>query len=343
MSASSRRPVITLLTDYGTTDEFVGVLHGVIAMICPDARVIDLTHGIGRHDIRSGATILAQSLPYLPVGVHLAVVDPTVGGDRRAVALRLAGGRMLVGPDNGLLWPASQAGGGVEQAVEISQSRWRSEPVSATFHGRDHLRAGHCSSRCRGAVRPGRCAARPLAAGPRGGTAGPNRGRRASRDSVNNTDRFGNVQLGAAPEDTRGLGVEFGDGLACGSVGRVLRATYGRTFSDVSRGRVARVRGLRPHARARGQPWQRRAAGTGPALRRSRCAQPDDGVSSEKPRQSKRVHLRRTESTNTVARDLAARGAPHGTLVTAASNPPVAAVRAAAGARRRARRCCAPG
>ena len=113
-------------------------MHGVIAGICPDARVIDLTHGIPRQDVRAGATVLARALPYMPAGVHLAVVDPDVGAQRRALALRTAEeGRLLVGPDNGLLTPAAERFGGVAEAVEISASPWRLEPVSATFHGRD--------------------------------------------------------------------------------------------------------------------------------------------------------------------------------------------------------------
>ena len=111
------RPAITFLSDYGLTDDFVGVCHAVIAGACPDARVIDLTHGVPRGDVRAGALILHGALPYLPVGVHLAVVDPGVGSDRRAVAVGLADGRVLVGPDNGLLWLASERAGGVVEAV----------------------------------------------------------------------------------------------------------------------------------------------------------------------------------------------------------------------------------
>jgi hypothetical protein len=96
-------PVITFLSDYGLGDEFTGVCHGVIATICPQARVIDITHGVPRHDVRAGALMLRAALPFMPVGVHLAVVDPDVGAERRAVALRLKDRRMLVGPDNGLL------------------------------------------------------------------------------------------------------------------------------------------------------------------------------------------------------------------------------------------------
>jgi S-adenosylmethionine hydrolase len=129
--------VITFLSDYGLSDDFVGVCHGVIATLCPQARVVDITHGIPAHDVRAGAVVLREALAYMPLGVHLAIVDPGVGGDRRAVALRLVDGRLLIGPDNGLLWPAAQAGGGPVQAVDIGGSRFALEPVSATFHGRD--------------------------------------------------------------------------------------------------------------------------------------------------------------------------------------------------------------
>jgi S-adenosylmethionine hydrolase len=131
-------PVITFLTDYGHDDDFVGVCHGVMVGIAPDARIIDVTHGIPRHDVRSGAIVLRRSLPYMPAGVHIAVVDPDVGGQRRAVALRTEQeDRILVGPDNGLLMPAAERLGGVAEAVEVSRSKHRLEPAAATFHGRD--------------------------------------------------------------------------------------------------------------------------------------------------------------------------------------------------------------
>ena len=130
-------PFITFLSDYGLEDEFVGVCHGVIAGICPEAVVIDVTHGVPRGDVRSGAHILGNALRYLPRGVHLAVVDPGVGSERRGVALRLADDRFLVGPDNGLLSLAADAGGGIVEAVDIGASPFALQPVSATFHGRD--------------------------------------------------------------------------------------------------------------------------------------------------------------------------------------------------------------
>ncbi len=128
--------VVTFLSDYGPGDEYVGVVHGVIASIAPDARIIDLGHGVPPQDVRTGARRLARSLPFVPAGVHLAVVDPGVGGPRRAVALR-AGDRWLVGPDNGLLIDAAARFGGVARAYDVGATPWRLEPVSATFHGRD--------------------------------------------------------------------------------------------------------------------------------------------------------------------------------------------------------------
>ncbi len=232
-------PVITLLTDYGLADEFVGVCHGVIAGICPGARVIDLTHGIPRHDIRAGAVILADSLRFLPAGIHVAVVDPGVGSRRRAVALALAAGRILVGPDNGVLSLAAQAGGGVAGAVEISESPLRLEPVSATFHGRDifapvaaHLAAGvplgeagvpfdpdtlHGIELPPPAVEHGRLTATVLGA-----------------------DVFGNVQLAATSAEVEALGVRVGGRVQLHRVGagRAHAARFAESFADVATGEL---------------------------------------------------------------------------------------------------------
>ena len=130
--------VLTFLSDYGHDDDFVGVCHGVIARTAPDARVIDITHGIPRHDIRIRRARAAPRAALLPGGVHIAVVDPEVGAERRAVALRTAEeDRVLVGPDNGLLLPAAKRFGGVVEAVEIGRPSTVSSPTAATFHGRD--------------------------------------------------------------------------------------------------------------------------------------------------------------------------------------------------------------
>jgi S-adenosyl-L-methionine hydrolase (adenosine-forming) len=238
VSLTSRRAIITLLTDYGVADEFVGVLHGVIAGICPDADVIDLSHGVPPQDIRAGAAVLLHSLPFMPVGVHVAVVDPTVGSDRRAVALRLADGRILVGPDNGLLWPAAVAGGGVEQALEISASPWRLEPVSATFHGRDifaavaaHLAAGEQLDLAGQAFNPDQLVQleTPRASTESGVVLAP----------VIGVDGFGNVQLGAVHDDLESIGSGLGDRIELTlESGEMHVGTYALTFSDVSGGEL---------------------------------------------------------------------------------------------------------
>ncbi|MBQ1049369.1 SAM-dependent chlorinase/fluorinase [Micromonospora sp. C51] len=127
---------LSLTTDYGLVDGFVAVCHGVIARLAPALRVIDVTHLVPPGDIRRGAAVLAQTVPHLPPGVHVAVVDPGVGTNRRGVALGTPGG-LLVGPDNGLLLDAAEALGGVIEAVELTNPRWLAPRVSATFHGRD--------------------------------------------------------------------------------------------------------------------------------------------------------------------------------------------------------------
>jgi S-adenosylmethionine hydrolase len=129
---------ITFLSDYGLEDDFVGVCHAVITRIGPELRVVDLTHGLDRHDVRTAALVLRRALPFAAPGVHLAVVDPGVGAERRAIALRTTEeDRILVGPDNGLLSLAAQRFGGIAEVVDVARSPHRLEPVSATFHGRD--------------------------------------------------------------------------------------------------------------------------------------------------------------------------------------------------------------
>ncbi len=128
---------VTFLSDFGLQDDFVGTCHGVIKRIAPNAQIIDITHGIEPRQVLQGALVLANTLPYMPEGVHLAVVDPGVGGDRRPVVLRDAADRLYVGPDNGLLVPAAERFGGVAAGWELTNRAYALEPVSATFHGRD--------------------------------------------------------------------------------------------------------------------------------------------------------------------------------------------------------------
>jgi S-adenosyl-L-methionine hydrolase (adenosine-forming) len=223
---------ITFLSDYGLRDEFVGVVHAVIARECPGARVIDISHGVPRQSVLAGALMLRRALPYTTPGVHLAVVDPEVGARRRAVALRTAEeDRLLVGPDNGLLMPAAERFGGVLEAVEISHSPWRLEPVSATFHGRDlfapiaaRLAGGEALADAGTPVGTSELVALEL---PR-----PRRQDGALVAHVMVIDGFGNVQLDAAPAD---LGERLGHTIA---IGDGHSARYLRTFADAEPGEL---------------------------------------------------------------------------------------------------------
>ena len=133
-----RYDTVSFLSDFGTTDEFVGVVHSVIRDLAPHVRVIDLTHGVAPFDVRAGSLALARSISYVASGVVLAVVDPGVATTRRAIAVEVAGGEgVLVGPDNGLLAPAVALAGGAERAVELTDTRWHLPSPGATFAGRD--------------------------------------------------------------------------------------------------------------------------------------------------------------------------------------------------------------
>jgi S-adenosylmethionine hydrolase len=131
------RPFISLLTDFGLRDPSAAICRGVILGIAPEAEVLDISHEVRKYAIRDGALLLWCALPYLPVGQHLAVVDPGVGTARRSVAMRTRRGDHLIGPDNGLLLMAADKLGGPDAAVELAESAYRLPIVSASFHGRD--------------------------------------------------------------------------------------------------------------------------------------------------------------------------------------------------------------
>lgn len=130
-------PFISFLSDFGRDATAPAVCRGVMLGIAPGARIVDLTHSVRQFAVRDGAFLLWTAVPYLPVGVHLAVVDPGVGTERRGIAMRTARGDVLVGPDNGLLRPAAERLGGIAQARALTNSRLWREEVSDTFHGRD--------------------------------------------------------------------------------------------------------------------------------------------------------------------------------------------------------------
>jgi S-adenosylmethionine hydrolase len=222
------RPVVCLLTDYGPGSEHVGALHAVIAAACPAAERIDLAHDVAPGDVRAGALLLARLAPLLPQAVHLAVVDPGVGGDRRAVAVGLSGGGALVGPDNGLLGPAARALG-AEAAAALAPPAG----APATFHGRDllapvaaRLAGGEAVAALGEPIDPAGLVQPDLPA--------PEVADGHLRAEAVAVDRFGNVQLLAGPDDLRAAGFELRERIHASVTDRRHPATVARTFGDVA-------------------------------------------------------------------------------------------------------------
>jgi S-adenosyl-L-methionine hydrolase (adenosine-forming) len=131
------RPFVSLLSDWGERDPSPAICRGVILGIASEALVVDISHEVDKYNVRHGALLLWCSLPFLPIGAHVAVVDPGVGTPRRAVALETARGDYLVGPDNGLLLPGADRLGGIRRSHLIENPAYRLPLVSSTFHGRD--------------------------------------------------------------------------------------------------------------------------------------------------------------------------------------------------------------
>lgn len=257
------RLTVSFLSDYGLADEFVGVCHGVMLRIEPQLRIIDITHEIPPHDIRAGALTLARAVQYLPEGVVLAVVDPGVGTDRRAVAVEVEGG-FFVGPDNGLLAPAVAMAGGARAAVELTSEEHRLPSPGPTFDGRDifapaaaHLASGTALGDLGDPIdpvslQPGLL---PLTYQEGGAVHG----------EVLWVDRFGNAQLNVDPEELAATGISpggmlelrFGDETRTARWVRaygesmegelvVLVDSYGLVSIAVNRGSAADETGLRP-------------------------------------------------------------------------------------------------
>jgi S-adenosylmethionine hydrolase len=226
---------ISLTTDYGLADGFVAACRGVIAQKAPRARVIDVSHAVPPQDVRRGATVLAQVVPYLPPAVHVAVVDPGVGTGRRGLVLVAEEG-LLVGPDNGLLLPAAEALGGIQAAHELVAEEYRLEAVSHTFHGRDifapaaaYLTLGVDASDFGPEIDPGSLVQLPE---PKVVVAG----QRLISD-VLTVDHFGNIQLAAQVRDIIATGLLLPGASVQVQIGmHTIDATIGRTFDDVEPG-----------------------------------------------------------------------------------------------------------
>jgi S-adenosylmethionine hydrolase len=232
-----RYDTVSLLTDYGLVDEFVGVVKAVIRDIAPHAQTIDLTHHIPPFDVRAGSLALARCVSYLPSGVILGVVDPGVGGNRKAIAIEVAAGEgVFVGPDNGLLAPAVAMAGGAGRAVVLTNEEYHLPSPGATFAGRDIFApvVGHL---CNGvdlaelgdlidpdALLPGMV---PLSREETEGLVG----------EVLWVDHFGNCQLNIGPDEIVDWGQQVQ--VTFGESQRV--ASRRQTFGDVPTGAVGLV------------------------------------------------------------------------------------------------------
>jgi len=229
--------VITFLSDFGLQDDFVGTCHGVMTRIAPDAQIIDITHGVPPQQVLQGALILCNTLPYMPEGVHLAVVDPGVGGHRRPLAVRSGDGRLLVGPDNGLLLPAADALGGVAEAHELANPAYALDSVSRTFHGRDlfapaaaHLALGVELADLGPPIDPQALVRLDVPE--------PEVGQNRIRATVLYVDHFGNIQLNLKRRHLEEAGVLPGVSVELELALERYFATAARTFADARRGDI---------------------------------------------------------------------------------------------------------
>jgi S-adenosyl-L-methionine hydrolase (adenosine-forming) len=227
-------PIITLTTDFGARDGYVGAMKGVLATLAPASTVVDLAHDVPRHDIAHAAWVLRSAAPEFPPGtIHVAVVDPGVGGGRSEVIVA-ARGHFFVGPDNGIF---AHVGRGAEGSWSITSTAFRRPVASATFHGRDvfapaaaYLAAG----------------VELAALGPRLSPDGlvrvevpaPEIGTRRIRATVLSVDRFGNVQLNLARAHVEQVGIEDGAQLEVAVGFERYYAVAARTFAEVSPGDI---------------------------------------------------------------------------------------------------------
>lgn len=229
---------VTFLSDYGLDDSFVGLCKGVIARTAPDVRIIDICHQIAPQDIEQGAVTLCSAVPYLPVGVHLALIDPITEMPARPVLVVTADGSRFLSPDNGLASTAWEAAGGVVAAYEVLEEPLFLPAPSRLFRGRDIF-----------APVAGRLAAGldPAAVGPALDPAelvrlevreGYVHGDHVHADVVA-VDHFGNLALNVARSDLEAAGLTLGDMVELRTGGRSVQVPFAVHYGEVSRGRLA--------------------------------------------------------------------------------------------------------
>ena len=227
---------VTFLSDFGLQDDFVGTCHGVVLRIAPDTRIIDITHGIPPQAVLQGALVLANTLPYMPVGVHLAVVDPGVGSHRRALVIRDEEGRQYVGPDNGLLLPAADRAG-IAEVHELANPAYALDSISRTFHGRDifapaaaHLARGVPLGELGPPIDEGALVRLELPV--------PSFEDGFVQATTLYRDSFGNIALNLTRDDVERVGIVPGTRVELELAGQRYYAVAARTFADARPGDV---------------------------------------------------------------------------------------------------------
>ena len=232
------RPVIGFLTDFGL-DGAAAICRGVMLSIARDSQIVDICHTVPKYAIADGAYLLRTAVPWLPVGIHVAVVDPGVGTERRPIGLLTARGDVLLGPDNGLLLPAAERLGGIVDQRLLANRAWALSATSSTFHGRDifapigaHLALGKAFDVVGPALDRDGLVALDLPA--------PTVEAGRLSTGIAYVDSFGNLRLAGTVADlTTALGkIEPGTILELDLDGARERASWHRTFGDVAAGEL---------------------------------------------------------------------------------------------------------
>jgi S-adenosylmethionine hydrolase len=225
--------IVTLLSDFGNRDQYVSEMKGSILSLCPSTTLVDISHEIDKFNIRMGAFVLATASAYFPTDtIHVAVVDPGVGGQRRGLLIE-SQRALYIGPDNGILLPAALRDG-IKEIHSIENQQFMRDPVSSTFHGRDVFAyaAGKIA-----------CGAEASEIGPR--VSDPITVTLVGAESspyeisceVLAIDSFGNIATTATEKDLEAAGLRVGKGLLMRTKGRKFHLTVGRTYSDTAEGK----------------------------------------------------------------------------------------------------------
>src|SRR5436190_1393900 len=226
---------IVFVSDFGLSNEWVGICHAVMSRISPTSPIVDLSHLVPALDVRFGAVLLVDSLAYIADdAVILAVVDPSVGRDRD-IAIEAEGGRLFVGPDNGLLVPAWKSLGGVRRAVEITSDKVILQPVSKMFHARDvlapaaaHVASGLALDELGHEIDPGTLTGLDVPE--------PEVEPGKIRCEVVNFNRFGNLQLNVRHAHLVAAGLESRNQVQGEAVSATALARPGETYADFEAG-----------------------------------------------------------------------------------------------------------